>query len=57
MLLSGQVKIYDITGKLILEKNFENQNLVTLNTTFNKGLYLVEVKSKLFSNTKKLIIN
>jgi hypothetical protein len=42
---SAQLKIYDLTGKLIHERNFENQIQVNL-TDFSSGYYIYKIENE-----------
>ncbi len=49
--LSG-VKIFDITGKMVRQYLFENQNQISINTNLPAGIYLVEISNR--SGQKKI---
>lgn len=55
------ITIYDMIGRIVYQKNnLQNntsQNLLLRLDNLNDGVYLIEVKAKKGSETKKLIIN
>ncbi len=50
------VVIYDLSGKKIWEKQFEPIEKITVDESFNKGIYLVDIQIAGFQKVKKLII-
>lgn len=58
---SPKIKIYDIIGKLVYEKNnfdnFASQNLSFRVDNLTTGIYLISVQTNDKTTTKKLIIN
>ena len=54
---SGKVSIYDISGKLILQKTVLDQNEININTAnWTKGIYNVIFENKTLKKVSKLII-
>ena len=54
----GDVSIFDMTGKRVLQQSYQNsKNIDLILTTLKSGFYIVEVKSNNFRYVKKLIIN
>ena len=54
----GDVSIFDMTGKRVLQQSYQNsKNIDLILTTLKPGFYIVEVKSNNFRYVKKLIIN
>jgi len=52
------IKIYNINGCKLFEKQFFQTNEITINNIqFEKGIYFVKIETEKFVNTKKLIIN
>ena len=54
--LISNIKIVDIYGKVVMNKNCNNYNLNINLTSLKKGLYFVYIKTKTDIETKKLII-
>ena len=50
------VVIYDLSGKKIWDKQFEPTDKITIDETFNKGIYLIDIQIGEFQKVKKLII-
>ncbi|RLD21630.1 MAG: hypothetical protein DRI54_09005 [Bacteroidetes bacterium] len=50
------VVIYDLSGKKIWDKRFEPIDKITIDDTFNKGIYLIDIQIGEFQKVKKLII-
>lgn len=54
---SGKLSIYDISGKLILQKTVLDQNELNVNTSnLSKGIYTVSFENETIKNGSKLII-
>lgn len=54
---SGKVSIYNITGRLLLEKTITDQNEVRVNTsTLAKGMYMLTFENKTIKKAAKLIV-
>ncbi|SDB23724.1 Por secretion system C-terminal sorting domain-containing protein [Flavobacteriaceae bacterium MAR_2010_188] len=51
------VKIFDVLGKLVAEREITPSKKEVNVSTLNKGVYLVKLKSSKQSTTRKLIIN
>lgn len=49
---SGQIKITDIFGRLIFEKNIENKQFLNINIDIPNGVYFVEI---LFEKEKRVV--
>lgn len=49
--------VYDLSGKICLERYYETAIEVTVSTGLKTGLYIVEVRSKDFNTTQKIFIN
>ena len=49
-------KIYDLYGKLILNKNTSNKNQIKLNLTNKKGIYFIVLTDKNGTHTKSIIL-
>ena len=54
---NGSINIFDLSGKRVFEKKFANQQKIKASTLLSNGLYLVQIKSENYNETKKLIIN
>lgn len=54
---NAQVKIIDLSGKLIYQINDVNETLFLNTEQFNKGIYLIEASDKNNSIVKKLMVN
>ena len=50
------VIIYDLSGKKIWNKRYDPTRKITINESFNKGIYLIEIQIDEFQKVKKLII-
>jgi hypothetical protein len=54
------VKVYNITGALIFDQNFnESKPKIEINLTTNnlaKGLYLIHIQNKITNTTKKILL-
>jgi hypothetical protein len=50
------VTIYDLSGKKIWSNRFEPVQKISIDESFNKGIYLIDIKSADFQKVKKLII-
>jgi hypothetical protein len=50
------VNIYDLSGKKIWSKIYQPTEKISIDDAFNKGIYLVDIKSGDFQKVKKLII-
>jgi len=55
--IEGRVIIYDMIGKQILQENLGNDAITRINTTLNKGFYIVSVITADGSYTQKVYIN
>lgn len=54
---NAEATISDITGKVIYKNTFEENLILTVNTRyFAEGIYLVQIKSEDFVETKRLVI-
>lgn len=54
---SGNVSVYDVTGKLLLQKAIINQNEVRVNTSaLNAGVYMLSIEKNTFKKVNKLIV-
>jgi hypothetical protein len=54
----GNITVFDILGKELFTKNIESTNALKLNiSNWNKGIYLIKVKSESISQTKQFIKN
>jgi xyloglucan-specific exo-beta-1,4-glucanase len=51
------VRIYDNLGKMLYEKIAQGNNKIEIDSRLKAGSYIVRIKSKTFSFTKKLIVN
>jgi hypothetical protein len=52
-----QLTIFDINGKLLLQKNINIEETKIDLTSFEKGIYIVDLKTKNFKVSKKIIKN
>lgn len=53
----GKLSVYDISGKLILQRTIVDQNEVQINTSgLSKGIYTVTFENESIKNASKLII-
>lgn len=50
------VSIYDLSGKKIWTSQFEPVDKITLDESFNKGIYLIDIQIGEFQKVKKLVI-
>lgn len=56
--ISGTIKIYSITGKLVYNKIVDNLKTSSINvSSFSNGVYLLKLETDLTSISKKVIIN
>jgi hypothetical protein len=53
---NGTVRLYDITGKLLLEKYFSEKNNILNLTTFSSGIYFLSIQTNNEMITHKVII-
>lgn len=54
----GNVMVYDVLGKMLLAKTFEDTHLVELNiSNLVQGVYLIKIKSGKGSQTKQFVKN
>lgn len=54
---SFEIGIYNVTGKLILKTNTNNEDLKAINIgNFSKGLYLVKISTNKVSVSRKLVV-
>lgn len=53
---SISVVIYDLSGKKIWSKQFEASAKITIDESFNKGIYLLDIQVGDFQKVRKLII-
>lgn len=54
---SAVVSVYDIQGKLLIEKNILNPNQPLLVSSLSSGVYFVKIKTKNSYQTEKIIIS
>ncbi|WP_033961402.1 DUF7619 domain-containing protein [Psychroserpens jangbogonensis] len=55
--INGTLSVYDIQGKLILDQNVTESNLIEMNVSqLQNGMYFIKLKSDQFEAIKKLII-
>lgn len=54
---SGNIKLYDISGKLMHVYPLDNLGVTTLPYTLAKGVYLVNVEIKGIQTTKKILVH
>lgn len=53
-----EIKLFDITGKLLQNAKFINNNLISINlSSFQKGIYIIQIKKDGVSHTQKIIKN
>ncbi len=52
-----QMRISDITGRIVLEKNIQSSGLVSIPTNLKSGIYIVSVINENEIQTEKVIIN
>jgi parallel beta-helix repeat protein len=52
-----QIRISDITGKIVLEKSIQSSGLISISTNLKSGIYIVSVINKNEIQTEKIIIN
>lgn len=55
--LSGNIQICDLNGKIVYKSTFENKQNIKINTPLSKGLYIIQISNESFKETKKLIVN
>lgn len=56
--ITGTIKIYSITGKLVYNKNIDNFKTSSIDvSSFNNGVYLLKIETDITSISKKVIIN
>ena len=52
----GQIIIYNLLGKEVLNESIINEDVVFFNVSFKKGIYFVKLKSKKTEINHKLVI-
>jgi hypothetical protein len=52
-----QIRIFDITGKIVLEKSIQSSGFVSIPTNLKSGIYIVSVINENEIQTEKVIIN
>jgi len=52
-----QIRISDITGRIVLEKNIQSSGLIAIPTNLKSGIYIVSVMNENKIETEKIIIN
>jgi len=53
---SISVVIYDLSGKNIWNRKYDPTEKITIDESFNKGIYLIDIQSGDFQKVKKLIV-
>ena len=51
------VRVYDNLGRMVYEKMAQGNNNIVIDSRLKAGIYMVTINSKVFSVTKKLIVN
>jgi len=51
----AEIQIFSLVGKLLYEKKFETTNIIPIEF-YQKGLYLINIKSDKMNTTSKIII-
>lgn len=54
---SFSVSVYDVQGKILIEKTIENSSQSISVSSLNSGVYFVKVKTDSSSQTEKIIIS
>ena len=54
---SGVIRLFDINGKEVLQKNYFNTNNYNIDIDFKTGIYFIEIESKGLKNVRKVVIN